>query len=62
MIADPTLKVAIAEVHAEGWDGSVHESRKVQPVVGVSGTEMLAAQVGSMLQAAGVQMPGFSFA
>lgn len=60
--ADPALEVAIAEVHAVGKDGSIHESRKVQPVVGVSGTEMLAAQVGSVLRAAGVTLPGINFA
>ena len=62
LIADPALNVAIAEVRAVGRDGSVHESRKVQPVVGVSGTEMLAAQVGSMLRAAHVAQPGLGFA
>lgn len=62
LIADPTLDVAIAEVRAVGIDGSIHESRKVQPVVGVSGTEMLSAQVGSLLQAAGVSVPGLGFA
>lgn len=61
LIADPSLNVAIAEVRAEGKDGSVHESRKVQPVVGVSGTEMLAAQVGSVLRAAAVNPPGMNF-
>src|SRR5690606_41367224 len=61
LIAEPTLKVAIAEVRAQGKDGSVHESRKVQPVVGVSGTEMLAAQVGSVLRAAAVCPPGMNF-
>ncbi len=59
--ADPSLQVAIAEVRAVGKDGSIHESRKVQPVVGVSGTEMLAAQVGSVLRAAGVTHPGINF-
>lgn len=62
LIADPSLTVAIAEVRAVGKDGSLHQSRKVQPVVGVSGTEMLAAQVGSMLRAARVSQPGLSFA
>lgn len=61
LIADPSLDVAIAEVHAEGHDGSIHASRKVQPVVGVSGTEMLAAQIGSLQRAAGVTLPGVSF-
>lgn len=61
LVADPSLQVAIAEVRAVGKDGSIHESRKVQPVVGVSGTEMLASQVGSVLRAAGVRIPGLSY-
>lgn len=61
LVADPALDVAIAEVRAVGKDGSIHESRKVQPVVGVSGTEMLAAQVGSVLRAAQVFQPGLNF-
>jgi predicted dinucleotide-utilizing enzyme len=62
LVADPRLDVAIAEVRAVGRDGSIHQSRKEQPVVGVSGTEMLAAQVGSLLRAAHVVTPGLSFA
>lgn len=61
LVADPALDVAIAEVRAVGKDGSIHESRKIQPVVGVSGTEMLAAQVGSVLRAAQVFQPGLNF-
>jgi aspartate dehydrogenase len=61
LIADPSLNVAIAEVRAVGKDGSIHESRKVQPVVGVSGTEMLAAQMASIRRAAGVRLPGLQF-
>ena len=61
LIADPSLSVAVAEVTAEGADGSLHHSRKVQPVVGVSGTEMLAAQISSVRRAAGVVLPGLSF-
>lgn len=61
LVADPALDVAIAEVEARGKDGSIHQSRKVQPVVGVSGTEMLASQVGSVLRAARVSSPGFNF-
>lgn len=61
LIADPALDVAIAEVTAEGRDGSIHHSRKVQPVVGVSGTEMLAAQIASVQRAAGVTLPGLNF-
>lgn len=61
LVADPSLDVAIAEVKAVGKDGSIHESRKVQPVIGVSGTEMLAAQVGSVLRATGVFQAGLNF-
>lgn len=61
LIADPSLDVAIAEVRAEGSDGSIHRSRKVQPVVGVSGTEMLAAQLASVKRAAGVFVTGLNF-
>ncbi len=61
LVADPSLDVAIAEVEARGKDGSLHQSRKVQPVVGVSGTEMLASQVGSVLRAARVAAPGINF-
>lgn len=61
LVADPTLNVAIAEVRAVGRDGSIHESRKVQPVVGVSGTEMLASQMASIRRAAGVLRPGLQF-
>jgi aspartate dehydrogenase len=61
LVADPSLDVAIAEVHAKGHDGSLHHSRKVQPVVGVSGTEMLASQIASVRRAANVQLPGLNF-
>ena len=61
LIADPSLNVAIAEVRAVGKDGSIHESRKVAPVVGVSGTEMLASQMSSIRRAAGVRLPGMQF-
>jgi aspartate dehydrogenase len=61
LVADPSLDVAIAEVRAVGLDGSVHESRKVVPVVGVSGTEMLASQLGSIVRASGARLPGLQF-
>ena len=61
MVADPSLNVAIAEVRAVGRDGSIHESRKVAPVIGVSGTEMLASQLGSIVRAAGARGAGLHF-
>ncbi len=59
--ADPALDVAIAEVRAVARDGSIHESRKMQRMQGVSGTEMQAAQLGSILRAAGTFRPGINF-
>jgi predicted dinucleotide-utilizing enzyme len=58
LVADPVLAgMAIATVRAVATDGSVHESRKQQRMSGVSGTEMLAAQLGSILRATG-RLPG----
>jgi predicted dinucleotide-utilizing enzyme len=58
LVSDPALDVAIAEVVAVDRHGARLESRKVQPVVGVSGTEMLRSQLGSILRVAGRQEPG----
>ena len=57
LVADPALKVAIAEVRAVGRDGSILHMRKEQPVSGVSGTEMFDSQFGSIMRAAGVRQP-----
>ena len=59
--ADPQLDVAIAEVRAVARDGSVHESRKMQRMQGVSGTEMQASQFGSIVRAAGSFRAGVNF-
>lgn len=62
LIADPELAdIGIAEVRAVARDGSLHESRKQQRMSGVSGTEMLASQLGSILRAAGHHPPGLNF-
>jgi predicted dinucleotide-utilizing enzyme len=53
MIADPALDHAVAEVEAWGKDGSYLKTIKRQPMVGVSGTEMLASALRSVLKATG---------
>jgi predicted dinucleotide-utilizing enzyme len=51
MIADPALDHAVAEVEAWGKDGSHLQIVKHQPMVGVSGTEMLASALRSLQKA-----------
>lgn len=41
LVADPALDCAVAEVEAWGSDGSYLRTEKRQPIVGVSGTEMV---------------------
>jgi predicted dinucleotide-utilizing enzyme len=53
MIADPALDHAVAEVEAWGKDGSHLHMVKRQPMVGVSGTEMLASALRSLQKATG---------
>ena len=53
MIADPLLDHAVAEVEAWGRDGSYLTTVKRQPMVGVSGTEMFASALRSVLKATG---------
>lgn len=57
LVANPALKVAIAEVRALGRDGSMLQMRKEQPVSGVSGTEMFDSQFGSIMRAMGARQP-----
>jgi predicted dinucleotide-utilizing enzyme len=53
MIADPALDHATAEIEAWGMDGSYLAIVKRQPMVGVSGTEMFASTLRSVLKATG---------
>ncbi len=53
MIADPALDHAVAEIEAWGTDGSHLRMVKHQPMVGVSGTEMLASALRSLQKATG---------
>lgn len=60
LIADPALTRGILELEAVGADGSVMRCFKSQPMVGVSGTEMLVSQFGSILRV-GAHVPGLVF-
>lgn len=53
LISDPALEAATLEVQAVGKDGAQLHVRKEQPMIGVSGTEMLGALFGSIERAAG---------
>ena len=53
LVSDPALDVGIADVRARGKDGSELHMRKEQPMAGVSGTEMAASALGSVIRACG---------
>ena len=53
LFADPKLDCAVAEVEAWGDDGAYLATTKRQPVIGVSGTEMVQSALRSVLKAAG---------
>jgi aspartate dehydrogenase len=53
LIADPRLEHAVAEIEAWGRDGSYLATVKRQPAVGVSGTEMVASTLRSVVKATG---------
>jgi len=61
LIADPSLSSMSAEVTAIGRDGSLLETRKVEPAAGVSGQGMLASQLGSLRRAVTGGVPGINF-
>ncbi len=61
LIADPALTTISAEVVAVGKDGGRLETRKVERPAGVSGTGMLASQLGSLRRAALGGAPGLFF-
>ncbi len=51
LIADPAQAKAVAEVVAVGSDGSLLKTRREQPATGVSGTEMIASCIRSLVHA-----------
>ena len=57
LIADPKLEHAVAEVEALGEDGSYLSTVKRQPAIGVSGTEMVASTLRSLLKATSTLAP-----
>ena len=61
LIADPSLTSMQAEMVAIGKDGSLLETKKSEPAVGVSGAGMLKSQLGSLRKAALGGLPGINF-
>lgn len=61
LISDPTLTSMSAEVTAIGKDGGILETKKIEQAAGVSGTGMLASQLGSLRKAALGGLPGINF-
>jgi aspartate dehydrogenase len=57
LVADPATSLAHLRIVARGYDGSTLELRRDQPVVGVSGTEMVRSTLQSLRRAAGARGP-----
>lgn len=61
LIADPELDCAVAELEAWDEEGGYFRTEKRQPVVGVSGTEMIDSVWYSLTRAAGLPTHGFQY-
>jgi aspartate dehydrogenase len=55
LVADPTTNLAHLRIIARGRDGAVLDLRRDQPAVGVSGTEMAASVLQSVVRASAVR-------
>ncbi len=60
LVAVPGAVTASIEIHARGRDGALLTATKVQPMIGVSGSEMVESTLASIRRAAGLG-PAVSF-
>ncbi|MCR9136141.1 MAG: DUF108 domain-containing protein [Alphaproteobacteria bacterium] len=61
LVADPDLECAVAELEAWDSEGGYFKTEKRQPVVGVSGTEMIDSVWYSLMRAAGLSVHGLQY-